>query len=365
MTPLEQYQCERQAGRLQPDPDQEQIMQQLQALYDELLAFEQRRTGLWTRLKQSFGAVSPAAPRGLYIWGSVGRGKTLMVDMFFHNLPFDDKLRMHFHRFMQMIHQKLRELPDTSDPLPIIAEQLSRRARVICFDEFHVGDITDAMLLAGLFRALFERGVVLVATSNTEPQYLYWDGLQRERFLPAIELIEQHTRVVPIGGDTDHRLQFLGNAEIYHWPLDDEAQRCLQNNFINLAPEPGTEGGTIEIEGRAIDTVREADGVVWFEFDALCDGPRCATDYIEIARTYQAVLLANVPRLDADKEDRAKRLINLVDELYDRRVKLIMSAECAPDALYCGNRHTTDFQRTVSRLQEMRSHAYLAGSHRP
>lgn len=340
-------------------------MQLLQALFDDLVAINEASDSLLSRLKQKLRGQAPKSSRGLYIWGTVGRGKTLMVDMFFRSLPFKGKLRMHFHRFMQMIHQQLRSLPDTSDPLPIIAERMSRKARVICFDEFHVDDITDAMLLAGLFGALFERGVVLVATSNTEPKYLYWNGLQRERFLPAIDLIEQHTHVVHIGGDTDHRLRFLDRAEIYHSPLDEEAERCLKKNFINLAAEEGSCGQAIEIEGRLIDTVREADGVVWFEFEALCGGPRSAADYIEIARTYQTLLLANVPTLDRDSEDKAKRFINLIDELYDRRVKLIISAAAAPESLYRGRRHVADFQRTVSRLQEMRTHSYLAGSHRP
>lgn len=365
MTPLEQYRREVTAGRLQRDPEQEQIIEQLQSLYDELVAVKEQNDSLWSRLRKRLTGEQPEPIRGLYIWGTVGRGKTLMVDMFFHNLPFDRKLRMHFHRFMQMIHHELRSLRDVSDPILIVADRLAERARVICFDEFHVADITDAMLLGGLFRALFDRGVVLVATSNTEPQYLYWDGLQRERFLPAIDLIEKHTRVIRIGGDTDHRLQFLDRAEIYHWPLDEAAEQCLETNFVHLAPETGVRGEVIEIEGRSLTTVRNADGVVWFEFEELCGGPRSAADYIELARTYQALLLANVPQFDADIEDKAKRFITLIDELYDRRVKLIMSAAVAPEDLYAGVRHAADFQRTVSRLQEMRSHAYLAGSHRP
>lgn len=365
MTPLKEYRREVKAGRLHADPDQEQVVRLLQKLFDELIVAENRNDTFLARLKQRITKQKPSTPQGLYIWGSVGRGKTLLVDMFFHNLPFNNKLRMHFHRFMQMIHHELRTLPDTSDPMPVIAERLSQRARVICFDEFHVADITDAMLLANLLKALFDRDVVLVATSNTEPRYLYWGGLQRERFLPAIEQIEQHTRIVRIEGDTDHRLLFLDHAEIYHAPLDDEAERCLENNFINLAPGPGSESENIEIEGRSIETVREADGVIWFEFEAICGGPRSAVDYIEIARTYQAVLVANVPQFDSDNEDKAKRLINLVDELYDRRVKLIISAAAPPDGLYRGKRHVADFQRTVSRLHEMRCHSYLAGSHRP
>lgn len=365
MTPLAEYHQAVASGRLQNDKDQLQIMQALQALFDELVAVEQQQAGWFVHLKRCLTGGQSELPRGLYIWGTVGRGKTLMVDMFFHNLPFERKLRMHFHRFMQMIHHELRHLEHMSDPMIVIADQLARRARVICFDEFHVADITDAMLLGNLFKGLFDRGVVLVATSNTEPQYLYWDGLQRERFLPAIELIERNTRVMRIGGDTDHRLAFLDHAEIYHWPLDDAAEANLAENFVNLAPEAGTHNEVIEVEGREIPTIRHADGVVWFEFEALCGGPRSADDYIEIARTYQTVLLSNVPELTPDIEDKAKRFINLIDELYDRRVKLIISAAEAPDCLYSGGRHAADFQRTVSRLHEMSSHAYLADSHRP
>lgn len=364
MTPLEHYRQDLKAGRLEPDAAQAALVKRLQFLFDELTAADSP-AGWWQKLVRRWSG-SPARPvRGLYIWGSVGRGKTMLVDMFYSHLPFEQKLRMHFHRFMQQIHRELGKLKDTSDPLQIVADRFAERARVICFDEFHVDDITDAMLLGGLLKALFDRGVILIATSNTEPARLYWDGLQRERFLPAIALIEEHTEVVCIGGEIDHRLQFLDTAEIYHAPLDEQAGACLQRNFEHLAPEPGSENAVIEIEGRSLQTVREADGIVWFEFDALCDGPRSAADYIEIARTYQTVLVANVPRLGTDNEDQARRLINLVDELYDRRVKLIMSAAELPQALYCGSRHAADFQRTISRLIEMRSHAYLAGSHRP
>jgi len=365
MQPLEHYHRQIEAGRLQNDKEQLQIMQALQALFDELVALEGQQASWLSRLRMRLTAGQPELPRGLYIWGTVGRGKTLMVDMFFHNLPFKRKLRMHFHRFMQMIHHELRQLEHMSDPIAVVADQLAGRTRVICFDEFHVADITDAMLLGKLFKGLFDRGVVLVATSNTEPKYLYWDGLQRERFLPAIELIERNTRVIHIGGDTDYRLAFLDHARIYHSPLDDAAEANLAENFVNLAPEAGTHNEVIEVEGRDILTIRHADGVVWFEFEALCGGPRSADDYIEIARTYQTVLLSNVPKLTPDIEDKAKRFINLIDELYDRRVKLIISAAEVPDHLYGGGRHAADFQRTVSRLHEMSSHAYLAESHRP
>lgn len=366
MTPLENYHQDIRKGRLRPDAAQEKAVRKLQRLYDQLSETEQGGNVSWLEwLRQRLKPDTADTIKGIYLWGPVGRGKTLLVDMFFHNLPFDKKLRMHFHRFMQMVHNELRGLKDITDPVTIVADRIAERARIICFDEFHVADITDAMLLGGLLQALFERGVVLVATSNTEPQELYRDGLQRERFLPAIELIEQHTHVVRIGGDKDHRLEFLDHAEIYHWPLDDTARECMENNFINLAPEAGSHGEVIEIEDRGIQTVRNADGVVWFEFEELCGGPRSAVDYIEIARTYQTVLLSDIPRLAGDTEDEAKRFINLVDELYDHRVNLIISAAESPDNLYQGSRHAADFQRTVSRLHEMRSHSYLAGPHRP
>lgn len=234
---------------------------------------------------------------------------------------------------------------------------------MICFDEFHVSDITDAMLLGRLLKALFDRGVTLVATSNEAPDRLYWNGLQRERFLPGIELIKTHTRVMHLEGEIDYRLRALEKAEIYHSPLDPEAERSLAESFENIAASPGRSGKEIEINGRSIPTLRLAEGVVWFKFDTICGGAWGPSDYIEIARCYQTVVISNIPVMDDKDNDALKRLITLVDEFYDRNVKLIASAEAIPEKLYTGQGLSQQFQRTMSRLEEMRSHAYLARQH--
>ncbi len=324
-----------------------------------------------TRLKRPyigrfFGASADKQPVcGAYLWGGVGRGKTFIMDLFFENLPFDDKLRYHFHRLMYHVHSDLNKLKNHKDPIEVVATNLANKARVICFDEFFVADIADAMLLGKLLNALFRRGVTLVATSNIPPDDLYHDGLQRQQFLPAIELIKQHTEVINVTGDTDYRLRVLEQAEIYHSPLDEIANRNLHDYFTQIAPEVGTSGQRIEILGRNILTCKRADGIAWFAFADLCDGPRSQDDYIEIARSFQTVILSGVPFLDELKENQARRLIALVDEFYDRRVKLIISAAAPIDDIYSGSRLQQEFERTRSRLREMQTMTYLAAAHRP
>ncbi|MEX2353883.1 MAG: cell division protein ZapE, partial [Gammaproteobacteria bacterium] len=320
---------------------------------------------LYQRIKRKLSGKRGDGIRGIYLWGGVGRGKTWIIDAFFESLPLDKKLRIHFHRFMQRVHTELKQLKNVEDPLQLIADDFATQARVICFDEFHVTDITDAMLLSGLLRALFERGVVLVTTSNEHPDELYRDGLQRSRFLPAIELIKQHTEIINVDSGVDYRLRYLDTAEIYHYPLDESAEKMLTTNFEHIAPNPGRADRTIEIEKRKIQTVRCADGVVWFDFPAICDGPRGAADYIEIARQFQTVLIGNIPQLGEEQNDMARRFIILVDEFYDRNVKLIITAATAVNDLYQGSRHKAAFERTRSRLFEMQSHDYLARRHLP
>lgn len=363
LTPLQRYRQDRSRDGFAADALQEQAANLLQELYDALEEEYRRRRGWRQRLGWRLLQRQPPPLRGLYFWGGVGRGKTYLVDLFYDCLSFDCKLRIHFHRFMQSVHRELKQLRDQSDPLQIVADRFAGKALVICFDEFHVSDITDAMLLGNLFRALFERGVTLVATSNEHPDELYRDGLQRDRFLPAIELIKANTRVFNLDSGIDYRLRYLDTAELYHCPLDERADAVLAANFEHLVPEAGTSGGTIEIEGREIETVRCADGVAWFEFAALCDGPRGAADYIEIGRLYQTVIIANVPRMDDGSNDMARRFITLIDEFYDRNVRVIMTAAAPPDALYRGRRLARSFRRTRSRLVEMQSHAYLARAH--
>jgi cell division protein ZapE len=303
--------------------------------------------------------------RGLYLWGGVGRGKTLLMDLFFGCLPFDDKLRRHFHRFMASVHAELKALRDREEPLDAVADKLAAQTRIVCFDELAVTDIADAMILGGLFRALFARGVTLAATSNIEPDKLYRDGLQRQRFLPTIALIKQHAEVLHVDGPIDYRLRVLERADVFQTPSGPAADERLAEYFAAIAPDEGDRGGALDLLGRKLAYLRSADGVIWFDFAAICDGPRSQDDYIELSRLYQTVLVANVPQLDITLENQARRFIALVDEFYDRRVKLILSAAVPIADLYRGERLRHDFQRTRSRLEEMQSHDYLAAEHRP
>ncbi|MCX2982444.1 cell division protein ZapE [Halieaceae bacterium IMCC14734] len=367
-TPLERYRQDLERDGFVEDAAQLQAVQALEAVYQGLVAAESERSeggalGRWWRRIRPEEAQAPVP--GLYMWGGVGRGKTYLVDTFYDCLPFERKLRIHFHRFMQRVHNELTQLEGTVNPLLTVADRLAREARVLCFDEFFVSDITDAMILGGLMEALFERGVTLVATSNIAPDLLYQNGLQRQRFLPAIALVKQHTRVLNVDGGIDYRLRVLEKAELYHWPLDAEAEISLKQSFDDLVPETGYQWERLEINGRYLSSRWAFDDVVWFEFTELCDGPRSQNDYIELARIYHAVLLGNVPQMGRTSDDQARRFVNLVDEFYDRNVKLIISAEVPLLELYTGGRLEFEFQRTVSRLQEMQSHDYLARSHRP
>jgi cell division protein ZapE len=307
---------------------------------------------------------TPAAMRGVYLWGGVGRGKTFLADLFFESLPFAARERRHFHRFMYEVHAQLKGLAHTAAPLEEIARHIAREAHVLCLDELFVSDIADAMLVGGLLRALFRRGVALVATSNLPPRRLYENGLQRERFLPAIELLERHTRVLEVDAGTDYRLRDLTSAGIYFpsgAPATAERFAALFRRFAHGEPH----GGSVQIEGRPIAVVHESGTAIWFDFAALCAGPRSQNDYIEIARAYQAVFLSNVPQFDGDHEDEARRFIALIDELYDHGVKLIVSAAAPPSQLYRGERLSVEFARAASRLIEMQTSAYLGREHRP
>lgn len=370
-TPMARYQRDLQKEGFNHDPAQEMAVKLLQDLYERLVQAwqqEQARPGLAQRLRRVF---APAPQRelqiGLYFWGGVGRGKTYLMDNFYESLPFNDKMRAHFHRFMRRVHQELRELDGQKNPLEKVADRIAAEARVICFDEFFVSDITDAMILGNLIQALFDRGVTLVATSNIVPDGLYKDGLQRARFLPAIDMLNKHTLVVNVDGGVDYRLRVLEQAELYHHPLDAAADASLLRSFENLVPDMEEIRANIEIEveGRPIQARFEGEDVAWFDFLSLCDGPRSQNDYIELAREYHAVLVANVPQLGRDSDDQARRFINLVDEFYDRSVKLIVSAAVPLAELYSGGRLSFEFERTRSRLLEMQSQEYLARPHKP
>jgi cell division protein ZapE len=363
MTPWEKYQDDLSLIDFQYDEAQENAVKELQRLYDEL-THPERKPSWRVKIKQAFGkGMRNPSIQGIYFWGGVGRGKTYLVDTFYECLPFERKMRVHFHRFMHRVHSELKLLDGKEDPLKIIAKKLSAEARVICFDEFFVSDITDAMILGTLMEELFSHGIVLVATSNIIPDELYRNGLQRARFLPAIELINQNTRVVNVDSGVDYRLRTLEQAEIYHYPLDDEATTNLQTYFTQLAPEEGRSDVQISVEGREIKALRDADGVVMFDFKAICDGPRSQRDYIEISRCYHTVLIANVEQMGASSDDIARRFIAMVDEFYERKVKLIMSAEVPLEKLYSQGRLNFEFQRCLSRLQEMQSREYLGLQH--
>jgi len=362
-TPLSRYQQDLENPEFEPDEAQRIAVQNLQRLYEELVAFKPTKTSWMAKLGLAQkNRVTPI--QGLYFWGGVGRGKTYLVDTFFECLPFENKLRMHFHRFMHRVHLERKALREQRDPLVIIGKQLASEARVLCFDEFVVNDVADAVILVKLMRVLFDEGVSLVATSNVEPKDLYLGGLQRDLFMPAIDMIYQYTDVVNIDSGIDYRLRFLDKAETYFTPVDDSAHKGMQYNFEHLAPEAGQLNASIEIEGRELTFIRRADGVIWFDFNELCDGPRSQNDYIELARCFHSILLSRVPAMGRLQEDQARRFINLVDVFYDHNVKLIISADVPVTQLYSGTRVAFEFQRTMSRLQEMQSHDYLALSHK-
>ena len=321
------------------------------------------------RLPRWLTGLAPAVARapltGLYLWGGVGRGKTWLMDLFCASLPFSQARRLHFHRFMHDVHAQLAQIRQERSPLEHVAQALARDTRVLCFDELYVADIADAMILGGLFDGLFRRGVTLVATSNVPPGELYKDGLQRQRFLPAIRLLERHLEVARIAGVTDYRLRQLTQAGVYLAAGAPDTGARLAALFAALADTHARAGGVIEIEGRPIAVIRAGAGAVWFDFKALCAAPRSQNDYIEIAREYQSVIVADVPVLGAARDDEARRLIALIDEFYDRNVNLIVSAAAPAAQLYRGERLRGLFARTASRLIEMQSEEYLAREHRP
>lgn len=347
------------AREWQDDPAQHSALTAFDRMHGELLARPAR--SLWQRLSGK----RAESPHGLYLWGSVGRGKTFMMDLFFESLPIRQKKRVHFHRFMQDIHAELRNLSGHSDPLVSVARRLADETRVLCLDEFFVLDIGDAMILGNLLKSLFADDVMLVTTSNTPPQSLYKDGLQRDRFLPAISLIEQHCEVVELVSTTDWRLRALKQAPVYRTPPDAAAERALLAIFHRVAR--GNERSDFEmlINERQVKVRREADGAIWFDFEAICEGPRSVADYIELARSYHTVLISSVPEFTPQTEDAAQRFVELVDELYDRGVKLVLSAAVPIIDLYDGRRLRAVFARTESRLIEMQSEDYLAREHLP
>ena len=353
------------AHRLEVDPVQRDAAVRLDRLSADLLD-SSRSAGERLRAQLRWlPAPAAQAQRGMYLWGGVGRGKTMLMDWFYESLRFSRRERTHFYRFMRQVHAELRAVTRRTQPLDTVAERLAQRTRVICLDEFFVADIADAMILAGLFEGLFRRGVTLIATSNTAPQDLYKDGLQRDRFLPTVELIQEHMDVVHLDGGIDYRLRQLEQAPTYLDSALAGTSAQLQQRFAALAGDSATGPKLLSIEDRGIAAVATGAGMAWFEFRELCEGPRSQTDYIELARSYHTIFISNIPEFTGADEDAARRFIAAIDEFYDRGVKLVVSAAAAPAVLYRGERLALEFQRAASRLVEMQTQHYLAGEHRP
>jgi len=346
-----------------PDPAQERAVARLEELrlrLESASAAGRGWRGRWQRLR----GARPDSERGVYLWGGVGRGKTFLMDLFHARVGVPAR-REHFHRFMKDVHARLSERREIEDPLAHVAEDLASDIRLLCLDEFFVSDIADAMLLSGLLSGLLDAGVTLVFTSNLPPAELYRDGLQRSRFLPAIALIERWTESVNVDAGLDYRLRQLEKAPLYFDAADEETDAQLATRFAQIAGDPGECGGVLVVEGRPIAIRRRCAEAIWFEFGALCTGPRSAADYVEIARDFHTVFVSGVPLFGSGDNDAARRFIALVDEFYDRNVKLVVSAMAPPDGLYRGERLAFEFERTRSRLAEMQTHDYLTRPHRP
>jgi cell division protein ZapE len=368
--PLEWYWHFSQRGDYQADSAQLQVLGELQRLFEELEGYRQYRAGKINRLVTNLGA-GKKPPRGIYIWGGVGRGKSLMMDAFYKVSRHRRKRRVHFHEFMREIHARMRSLPGREDPLEIIATDIARELRLLAFDEFHVSDIADAMILARLLELLIARGVVFVMTSNYRPDDLYPSGLQRARFLPAIEILKRDLDVVELGGSTDHRRRLLDSLGVYYTPADARAQASLERFFEAMTKASYAENGTIEVGGRSITFRRRAKGVIWFDFAQLCESARSQVDYLEIASAYHTVMLSGVMRMAPSQTDVVRRFTWLVDVFYDQRVKLVVSAEAQPEELIVEPAQASgpermvhsEFARTASRLREMQSRDYFSRKH--
>ncbi len=365
MTPLDIYTQDIKKHGFQQDEAQLKAVQSLDKLFHDFVRYVDSSVVKETGWKRWFSKANPqpVVPKGLYFWGGVGRGKTYLMDTFYEALPCEKKMRVHFHRFMYRVHDELNSLGDVNDPLELVADKFKSEADIICFDEFFVSDITDAMILGTLFQALFRRGVVLVATSNIPPQDLYRNGLQRARFLPAIELIQKNCQILNVDSGIDYRLRTLEQAEIYHFPLDEQAGINLCRYFEQLVGENKQGETCIEVNHRQIDIINSYEGVLHATFEQLCQSARSQNDYIELSRLYNTVLLADVKQMGRLSDDAARRFIALVDEFYERNVKLIISAEVAMEDLYTQGQLEFEFQRCQSRLIEMQSHDYLAKEH--
>ncbi|MDN7178941.1 cell division protein ZapE [Caballeronia sp. SEWSISQ10-4 2] len=358
MNVTEYYAHELQTRGYQSDAAQLAAVERLQRCYDEWVAYKARRSNAFKKL-----IVHPELPRGIYMWGGVGRGKSFLMDSFFAVVPVQRKTRLHFHEFMREVHRELEELKGTADPLDELARRVAKRYRLICFDEFHVSDIADAMILYRLLDRLFGAGVQFVMTSNYDPDLLYPDGLHRDRLLPAIELIKSKLDVINVDAGTDYRKRTLSQVTAYHTPLGAAADQALRADFAKLAAVPD-ESPILRIEKRELKALRKADGVVWFDFATLCGGPRSQNDYLELASRFHAVILSDVPKMSPRNASEARRFTWLIDVFYDHKVKLLMSAAVPAEELYVEGPMANEFARTVSRITEMQSKEYLESERR-
>lgn len=336
------------------DSAQAQAVELLNGLYESLVVNNSQKRSWQVFCSRLLpGRFNNNYSKGCYLWGSVGRGKTWLMDLFYQSLPFKDKSRLHFHEFMQQIHLSLKAIDGKKDPLVTVANDIALNNRIICLDEFHVSDISDAMILYGLLDALYKNNVVLLMTSNSHPDELYKNGLQRSRFLPAIDLIKQRNLLIEVDGERDHRQQGLESGSNYLSPLSPNSDSLLEEKFYNLAVGPVENEGPVVINNRVLNHRKMASNIIWFDFEELCAGPRAASDYVHLSKHYDYVILSNVFKMDESQDDMAKRFIHLVDALYDRRVGLIVSATASAAELYCGKRFGDEYERTASRLKEM------------
>lgn len=342
----------------QSDEAQRRAVERLQQAFDAWVAYKSQRS---SKIKRIISR--PEVPRGVYMWGGVGRGKSFLMDSFYSVVPVVRKTRLHFHEFMRGVHRQLDDLKGIANPLDEVARRIAKKYRLICFDEFHVSDIADAMILYNLLKALFDNGVSFIMTSNYAPDTLYPDGLHRDRILPAIKLLKDRLDVLNVDAGMDYRKRALEQVEAYHTPLGAAADHALRDAFARIA-ETADEDPRIHIEAREIRALRRAGGVVWFDFSTLCGGPRSQNDYLEIASCFHTVVLSGIPRMSAAMSSEARRFTWLIDVFYDHKVKLLMSAEVEPDQLYTEGTLSNEFHRTVSRIIEMQSHEYMESERR-
>ena len=354
MSVRENYQNELKERGFQSDPAQLRAIDALERCATEWAQYKEQRSNKFKKLIHH-----PDIPRGVYMYGGVGRGKSFLMDCFYEAVPIQRKTRLHFHEFMREVHRELRDLQGTVNPLDVLGKNIAKRYKLICFDEFHVADITDAMILHRLLESLFHNGVGFVTTSNFKPDGLYPDGLHRDRILPAIDLLNRQLEVINVDNGTDYRRRTLEQVKLYHCPLGEEADAAMLETFTRLA-EAQDEDPVLHIEAREIRARRRAGGVVWFDFKTLCGGPRSMNDYLEIATQFHTVMLSDVPHMPVRMASEARRFTWLIDVLYDRRVKLVLSAAVEPEALYTEGPLSHEFPRTVSRLNEMQSAEFLA-----